>query len=392
MILIIAFLIVIIGINADIIMYRFIRTLSNFDNKIFLVFSVFSILYSIGFLIVYGFDLIYFHNMRWGVFLFLLFNIPKLLFLLYWLIVVFPFSRRQKSQYELNMIIGVGIAGITMVLIIYGAAVGRTRLIVKEETIALKRLPEGFDGFRIVQFSDFHLGSFGKNTRFVKRVVKKINELKPDIIFFTGDIVNDRSVEMEPFLDVLSNLEAPYGVYSILGNHDYGDYYDWNHPDEKERNFERLMEIEGNWGWILLKNEHRYITRNNDTIVIVGVENWGEPPFQQYGDLEKAYGPVDKQMFTILLSHDPSHWHGEVLPTTDIDLMLAGHTHAFQLRFGNLSPAVLKYKEWAGLYDHFGQKMYVNQGVGNTFYPMRIGAFPELTVLTLRTSPEDIEQ
>ncbi len=173
------------------------------------------------------------------------------------------------------MIIGVGIAGITMVLIIYGAAVGRTRLTVKEETIAFQRLPDSFDGLRILQFSDFHLGSFGKSTRFVKSVVKKINELKPDIVFFTGDLVNDRSVEVDPFLDILSGIEAPYGVYSVLGNHDYGDYYDWNHPEEKERNFQRLMEIEGNWGWVLLNNEHRYLHRGTDTIVIVGVENWG---------------------------------------------------------------------------------------------------------------------
>ncbi len=384
MILLTAFLLTVIAINSDIILYRFLRSAMPRESRWYRVYSFLTTVYSFIFLLFYGFEWIYFHDMRWMVFFFILFNAPKLVFLIYWLIFIYPFSKIRKSSYELNMIIGFGIGGILMVLIIYGGAVGRTRMTVKEIPVELERLPESFDGFRIVQFSDFHLGSYGKNTRFVEQAVRKIMDLEPDLIVFTGDIVNDRSVEMEPFLEVLSGLSAPYGVYSILGNHDYGDYYDWNHPDEKERNFERLMEIQGNWGWILLNNEHRYLVNNGDSIALVGVENWGDPPFQQYGDLEKAYEGVNRDLFTILLSHNPIHWREEVLPTTGIDLTLSGHTHAFQLRFGNLSPARLRYPEWADLHERDGQYLYVNQGTGYTFYPIRIGAFPEITVLELK--------
>ncbi|MCC8094773.1 MAG: metallophosphoesterase [Tannerellaceae bacterium] len=339
----------VLAVCADLILYQFFIQLSKTAGIIYAIFGLSSLIFCLVFLTIYGLHLIYFHDLRWAVFAFLLLNIPKIFFLLFWLLAIFPFQTsfgENKIKMYLCLILDLVVIG----MIIHGGLIGRTRLIIKKVEVPSERLPAGFDGFRIVHFSDFHLGSFGKRTQFVQRVVNRINGLTPDIVFFTGDIVNDRSMELEPFLPILGQIQAPYGVYSVLGNHDYGDYYDWEYPEDKIQNLKRLQKIQENWGWVILNNESLYLEKEGDRIALLGVENWGDPPFQQYGNLREAYEEVDKELFSILLSHNPIHWTEEVIPDTNIDLTLSGHTHAFQLRFGNLSPAALRYPEWGGLY------------------------------------------
>ncbi|MCD8193593.1 MAG: metallophosphoesterase, partial [Tannerellaceae bacterium] len=322
----------------------------------------------------------------WGVFLYMIFNFPKLIFLLWWLLAVGPVPKeRFTALRKAGISVGIGLAVFVFLVMLYGGLVGRTHIVVKEVVIESERLPQSFSGFRILQFSDFHLGSF-YHDHFIKRVVEKINALDADIILFTGDIVNDRSLEMEPFIATLSRLRARHGVYSVLGNHDYGDYYDWQNLQQKKDNFDRMLENHHLMGWDLLIDEHRMIRMGNDSIVLLGVGNWGDPPFQQYGDLAKAYAGVSRELFAVLMSHNPVHWRDQVLPDTPIDLTLSGHTHAMQMRVGQVSPAALRYKDWAGLFREGNQFMYVNQGIGNIFFPMRIGnAWPEITILELRT-------
>lgn len=383
LILVGAILMTVLGICADIILYQFFMQISKTAGFIYAGFGIFSLLFCLAFLVIYGFNFIYFHDLRWGVFGFLLLNVPKIIFLLFWLLIIVPFPG-SLGENRIRTFICLGVDFLLVGLIIYGGLVGRTKLTVKRVSIESDRLPQSLDGLKLLHFSDFHLGSFGKKTRFVNRVVNRINSFEPDIIFFTGDLVNDRSVEVNPFIEIISRIESPNGVYSVLGNHDYGDYYDWDEDWEKSANMRRMRDIQRNWRWILLDNEHRIIEINGEQLAIIGVENWGDPPFQQYGNLQEAYEGVDRNLFSILLTHNPIHWTEEVLPQTNIDLSLSGHTHAFQLRFGNISPAALRYAKWAGLYREGNQFLYVNQGVGNTFYPMRIGALPELTLIELK--------
>lgn len=281
----------------------------------------------------------------------------------------------------------------------YGAIVTRNDIEVVDVSIDYASLPKAFDGYRIVQISDMHLGTWGGNTNFVSRLVREVNNLHPDIILFTGDIVNRKTDEMKPFLETLAKLKAPDGIYSILGNHDYGDYIDWDSTEARRANNELMAEWQSKIGWKLLNNEHTFIKKGNQEIVLIGVENWGEPPFKQYGKLTKAY-PASKKSkynlhdnrFKILMSHNPKHWHEEVRKKSNIDLTLSGHTHAMQtmLKIGGFrwSPSALKYEEWAGLYeDEVGGrpvKLYVNVGCGEVGMPFRIGATPEITLITLR--------
>ena len=246
----------------------------------------------------------------------------------------------------------------------------------------MPRLPEAFDGYRIVQISDIHSGSYKHSPGIIEKMVKLTNEQQGDVIFFTGDLVNQRSIEVDQFVDVLSQLHAPDGVYSILGNHDYGRYYRWAQPEDEVTNEEHLFDQEFNIGWKFLKNQHDIIHRGNDSIAVIGVENSGNPPFPQYADLPKASEGTEG-MFRILLSHDPTHWRREVLPKTDIDLMLAGHTHAAQFSLFGWSPAAWIYDEWGGMYQEGAQGLYVNVGIGFVGLPFRFGAWPEITVITL---------
>lgn len=296
--------------------------------------------------------------------------------------------------------LGVPLALLVFGVMWWGALVTRNEVEVTKVTIESEKIPQAFDNYRIVQFSDAHVGTWGDDTSFIRTLVDTINSLHPDLIVFTGDIVNRTTPELEPFLSIFSKLHAKDGVLSILGNHDYGDYIDWKSPSEKAATRELLQAWERQMGWKLLNNVHTFIVKCNDTLPVIGVENWGEPPFKQYGKLEKAYPEtghynLNDSLFKILLSHNPEHWRQEVSKNSNIDLTLSGHTHGMQFMikmFGKKwSPAEYKYPQWAGMYEVEGpdgnpSKLYVNIGCGEVGLPFRIGAKPEVTLFTLVSS------
>lgn len=260
---------------------------------------------------------------------------------------------------------------------------------VKHVEIEFDNLPQGFDGYRIAQFSDFHLGTLGSDTTFVHQVVQAINSQKPHLICFTGDLVNSSSAEAAPFVKCLSQLNAPHGVMSVMGNHDYGDYHHWNSDSEKAADRLNLINSEKAAGWNVLLNQTATLHRQGDSIKVIGVENIGEPPFHTYGNLIQAYPCLNDSCFKVLLSHNPTHWKRQVEPESNINLMLAGHTHAMQIAinlFGKtISPSSLRYDEWQGLYSNtHGQKLYVNIGAGCIGMPARFGARPEITIIILK--------
>lgn len=271
--------------------------------------------------------------------------------------------------------------------LIYGFN-NKYRYDVKRIRLSFDNLPAAFKGLKIVHISDIHSGSLA-NKEAVMKGVEKILEEMPDLILFTGDLVNNVADEMNDYMDVFTRLKAPLGVYSILGNHDYGDYVNWDSKELKAANLERLKQTHTNLGWRLLMNEHVALERGDDKIALLGIENWSaKARFPKYGDLENAYQGASDHPFKILMSHDPSHWKAEVLNKyPDIDLMLAGHTHGMQ--FGmeipglKWSPVQYVYKEWAGLYENGRQKLYVNRGFGFLGYPGRVGILPEITVIEL---------
>lgn len=254
--------------------------------------------------------------------------------------------------------------------------------------LTLDKLPEAFKGFRIVQVSDIHTGSFFSHGR-MREAVEEILAQKPDIVVFSGDLVNNRTDEIGGYEEILAQIKAPMGVYSTLGNHDYGDYERWNSVEEKINNFQDMLAIHKRMGWDLLMNEHRIFERNGEKIALLGVENWGANlRFPKYGKLNLAHAGTENIPVKILISHDPSHWEAEVLKDyPDISLMMAGHTHGFQ--FGveipgiKWSPSQWVYKQWAGLYENAGRYLYVNRGLGCIGYMGRVGIRPEITVIDL---------
>lgn len=259
---------------------------------------------------------------------------------------------------------------------------------VKKVPLTFGNLPETFKGLKIVHISDIHSGSL-TDKQAVLKGIEKIMDEKPDLILFTGDLVNNQANEMEHYMDVFNRLKAPMGVYSTLGNHDYGDYVEWGSAQEKVANLDKLKQIHADLGWRLLMNEHVVLERGEHKIALLGVENWSaKARFPKYGNMEKAYAGAEAHPFKILMSHDPSHWDGEVRSKyADIDLMLSGHTHGMQ--FGvelpgfKWSPVQYVYEQWAGLYEKEAQKLYVNRGYGFIGYPGRVGILPEITVLEL---------
>lgn len=249
------------------------------------------------------------------------------------------------------------------------------------------KLPPAFKGLKIVHISDIHSGSL-HNRDAVQKGIDLILKQQPDLILFTGDLVNDRAIEMQGFMDVFSRLKAPLGVYSTLGNHDYGDYAKWESREQKIANLQRVKEVHQELGWRLLLNEHVVLQRDDQSIALLGIENWSAKGFSKYGKLEQAYAGSEIHPFKILMSHDPSHWDGQVRSEyPSIDLTLSGHTHGFQ--FGveipgfRWSPVQYVYKQWAGLYEEGSQKLYVNRGFGFIGYPGRVGILPEITVIEL---------
>lgn len=293
------------------------------------------------------------------------------------------------------------VSGVAMFCVMWiGVAYTRNHIVVNRIDISAPSIPRPFNGYTIAQISDIHVGTWGNDTTFVSHLVDSVNALQPDLIVFTGDIVNRETRELEPFLPVLSRLQAKDGVLSILGNHDYGDYMDWKSPADRTSNNERLALLQKNMGWILMNNELRFVIKDNDSIMMIGVENWGDPPFPTYGDLEKALSSSrdsiyhqNDRLYKILLSHNPEHWNQHVSHETNIGLTLSGHTHAMQmmidLGFWKWSPAKYRYEQWGGLYERFnnhGQptKLYVNIGAGEVGMPARLmGAYPEITLFTL---------
>ncbi|MBK0404092.1 metallophosphoesterase [Adhaeribacter sp. BT258] len=272
---------------------------------------------------------------------------------------------------------------------IYGMAFGAFHYKIKHILLTFPNLPPAFQGFKMVQISDLHTGSFSTRKP-LEKAVKLINAQQADVVFFTGDLVNNVATEVEPYIPVLGQLRAKEGVFSVLGNHDYGDYVRWPNRLAKIENLERLKHTHARMGWRLLINEHVKLERNGEKIGILGVENWGNRAgFPKYGKLYKAHQGTEELPFKVLLSHDPSHWDGEVnTKFPDVDLMLSGHTHGmqfgFNFKFFRWSPVQYVYKQWSGLYRKGSQYLYVNVGLGFLGYPGRVGFRPEITVFELR--------
>ena len=293
--------------------------------------------------------------------------------------------KRSKILLKTSLILGL----IVFISLFFAIFFSNDLFRIKKQTVYFTNLPASFDGKKIAVFSDIHLG----NTVFkstVEHGIKLMLDEKPDIIFFTGDLVSFKSSEAIEFTGILKQVKAPLGVYSILGNHDYGDYAYWNSVEDKLKDMDELKEINKNAGWNLLLNENKLIGISNDTIAILGVENWGNiHRFTRRGDISKAYKGTEKAHFKILLSHDPSHWKAEVLPKLkDIDLTFSGHTHAFQFGYEigkyKWSPSKYIYEYWYGLYNIGNQYLYVNRGFGTVGLLGRLGMFPEITIIELK--------
>lgn len=295
----------------------------------------------------------------------------------------FPTRRKFISQ------IALGIAAIPFSSILYGMYKGKYNFKVLKYTLHFEDLPEAFDGYRLTQISDIHSGSFD-NIKKVEYAIDLINEQQSDVILFTGDMVNNKATELEPYVPIFSKLKAKDGLYSVLGNHDYGDYVKWSSEEAKAQNLEDLKSLQNKIGFDMLLNENCFIEKEGERIAIVGVENWGKGGFKKAGDLKKAASKVEKEDFKILMSHDPSHWDAQVVNDDyHYHLTLSGHTHGMQ--FGieipgwfKWSPVKWRYKRWAGIYEELGQYINVNRGFGYLAFPGRVGIWPEITVIELK--------
>ena len=270
----------------------------------------------------------------------------------------------------------------------WGAIVTPGKIEVKEVTMEFERLPQAFDGYRIVQWSDAHLGTYNGRTAIVERQIDAINSLHPDIICFTGDLVSRTTAEALPYRNLLSRLHAKDGVFSVLGNHDYDNYATWQDEQAKLADRKALCDLQEEAGWRLLNDDYAIIKRGDEQIFLIGTENFGDHPGEKRGNLAKAYSGLNDGNFKIQLQHNPYAWRANTLTNSNIDLMLAGHTHAWQimLTLGNWrwSPACMRYPEWGGAYSEGDRSLYVNIGTGMVGPPMRIGATPEITVITLK--------
>ncbi|MBB1138767.1 metallophosphoesterase [Myroides sp. WP-1] len=287
--------------------------------------------------------------------------------------------------------IAFGIAAIPFISVLHGITIGRYKFQVYKHVLTFEDLPDAFDGFTITQLSDIHSGSFDNREK-LEYAIDLVNQQQSDLLLFTGDLVNSLAGEMIPWMDVFKKIEQhPFGNYSILGNHDYGEYIQWDTDEDRERNFKAICDLSPALGFKLLRNEHVRLRKGEDSLVIVGVENWGERAhFMKYGDLDQSTQGVEASDFKVLMSHDPSHWEAKILEhPKNFQLTLAGHTHGSQ--FGIEIPGFLKwspiqyvYKQWAGLYEKMGKIIHVNRGFGYHAYQGRTGIWPEITVLELR--------
>lgn len=340
----------------------------------------------------------------WMLYTFLSIYVAKLCYVICSLIgkVIGLLRKGIKKGHVCNWI-GVCLGTVMFCVMWVGVCYTRSHIVVNRVDISSPSIPRPFNGYTIAQISDIHVGTWGNDTTFVSHLVDSVNALHPDLIVFTGDIVNRETKELNPFIPVLSRLHAKDGVLSILGNHDYGDYMDWKNPADRDANNRLLAKHQKDMGWTLMNNERRFLVKDNDSIMVLGVENWGDPPFPTYGDLEKALSSSldsichqNDRRYKILLSHNPEHWNQHVSHETNIGLTLSGHTHAMQmmidLGFWKWSPAKYRYEQWGGLYERLndnGQptQLYVNIGAGEVGMPARLmGAYPEITFFTLHHS------
>lgn len=289
----------------------------------------------------------------------------------------------SPTAFTVGNVVAALVAVLSLGCFLYGAVWGWKRISLTDKTIAFEQLPPSFDGYKIVQLSDLHVGTYGTDATYFKKMVDMVNAQQPDLVVFTGDIVNSDPKELDPFMHVFSELRAKDGVLSVIGNHDYCTYAVGTKPADHVRMLQDIIDRETGFGWKVLLNENRIIKRGNDSIAIVGVENVGRPPFPSKGDLKKAQEGLNDGVFKVLLSHDPTHWRRETLPDTEIPLQLSGHTHAMQFKVFGWSPSSLTYTEWGGLYESDGQKLFISTGGGGNV-PFRFGAWPEVAVLTLK--------
>lgn len=329
-----------------------------------------------------------FMKIMWALYAYATILVPKIAFVLIDLIGSVPMLWR-KARLKFVTWTGAAIATIIFSAMWWGALVNRFNIDVVEQDVEIAGLPQSFDGYKIAVISDLHVGSYDKDTTFIAQSVGEINALNCDLVVFTGDIVNRRSDELVPFVNVLRGIKSRDGVCSVLGNHDYGDYVNWDNDSLKSANLDYLKTLQADMNWNLLLNESQMVYRGKDSIAIVGVENWGDPPFTVYGDLKAAYPALSDSTVKVLLTHNPAHWVAEVADngSCNVALTLSGHTHAMQMSMCGISPATLRYKTWGGRYDDKSNKhiLYVNIGLGTVGIPTRIGATPEITKLTLRT-------
>ena len=297
---------------------------------------------------------------------------------------------RIPSRRKFVSTLGWGLAAIPFASILYSIFKGKYNYKVWKYTLYFDNLPKAFDGYRITQISDIHCGSFD-NYEKIRYGVDLINSQKSDVILFTGDLVNNLANEVHNWKSLFATLQAPDGVFSIMGNHDYGDYSSWETPEAKQQNLEHLFQLQKQMGWQLLLNELCYLERDGEKIALIGVENWGHGRFSKYGDLNKAMEGVNTEDFKILMSHDPTHWQEVVLPENkDIQLTLSGHTHGMQCGIEipgwlKWSPSQYIYKYWGGMYEEGGKYLNVNRGFGYHAFPGRLGVWPEITVIELKT-------
>lgn len=318
---------------------------------------------------------------------------------------LFGVGRKIFSSYDGKMVperrkfvsqIALGLAALPFAGMLYGMFKGKYNYRVLKYRLYYPDLPESFNGYQITQISDIHSGSFDNKEK-IEYAVDLINEQNSDLLLFTGDLVNNEAAEMKPWMDVFSNLKAKDGVYSVLGNHDYGDYVEWPSEQAKIQNLEDLKTVHKDLGFNLLLNEHRYLQKGDDKVALVGVENWGAGGFKKAGDLRKASEGLSNDEFKILMSHDPSHWQHQVIDDAKkYHLTLSGHTHGMQ--FGieipgwiKWSPVQWRYKFWAGMYQQKEQWLNVNRGFGYLAYPGRVGIWPEITVIELHKGEHRVE-
>lgn len=339
------------------------------------------------------------HRVQLVASVFLIFLLPKLFIILFLLIddfgrginyILQSFGSTEThvpDRRKFLSIIGLGSAAVLSGLFLDGIIFGKYRHTVRKVKLKISGLPNSFKGYKIIQISDVHSGSFFHPEK-LQKAIDLINEEQPDLVLFTGDMVNNYATEFEPFVPLFKTIKSKDGKFSILGNHDYGDYGEWTSAAEKSQNIPDLIALQKLAGFEMLRNEHRIIEKNGEKLYIVGVENWGEKPFPQYGDLDKATIGIPAEAAKILMSHDPTHFDAVVKNhPSNVQVTLSGHTHGMQfgldLKNVRWSPVQYRYKKWADLYESSGKFLYVNRGFGVIGYPGRVGIDPEITLLEL---------